>query len=298
VGACRLDEALEGMSAGEEKTFSSTLIGGEFKDQHVDVSVKVTAVMEQELPDLDDDFAQQASEFDSMDELSTDVRDRLTRAARLEQAAAARDAVLEKLLTMVEIPLPERVISEEVTARHDSINEQLAYSGMTMPDYLESEGQTEQEFAAELDKRVRDAKSAQFLLDEIATAESLNVDEGELTQHLLRRAQQAGQKPDAFLQHAMEHNHIPEFVAEVRRGKALAHIVESAVVKDASGNVVELKTLTQDGTYADAAELQAQAEAQATAAAAPATPPIDPAADVVATTDYLTVEDEGAAADK
>ncbi len=293
-----LDEALEGMSAGEEKTFSSTLIGGEFKDQLVDVTVKVTAVKEQELPDLDDDFAQQASEFDSMDELSTDVRDRLTRAARLEQAAAARDAVLEKLLTMVEIPLPEGVISEEVTARRDSITEQLAYSGMTMPDYLESESQTEEEFAAELDKRVRDAKAAQFLLDEIATAEAVSVDENELTQHLMRRAQQAGQKPDAFLQHAMEHNHIPEFVAEVRRGKALAHIVESATVKDPSGNVVELKTLKPDGTYADPAELQAEGEAQEAAAATAATSSTDAAADVVATADYITVEDENIESDK
>jgi len=296
-----LDEALEGMSAGEEKTFSSTLIGGEFKDQEVDVTVKVTAVKEQELPDLDDDFAQQATEFDSIDELTTDVRERLTRTARLEQAAAARDAVLESLLTRVEIPLPDGVISEEVKSRHDSITEQLAYAGMTMPDYLESEGQTEDEFAAELDKRVRDAKSAQFLLDEIATAESLGVDEGELTQHLLRRAQQSGQTPEQFVQHAMEHNHIPEFVAEVRRGKALAHIVESATVKDASGTIVDLKTLQPDGTYADPAQLHAQAEAQAAAqgaAAAAATPPIDPAADVVATGDYLTVEDEGEQSDR
>jgi len=191
------------------------------------------------------------------------------------------------------------VISEEVQARHDSINEQLAYAGMTMPDYLESEGQTEEEFAAELDKRVRNAKSAQFLLDEISTAESLSVDEGELTQHLLRRAQQSGQTPEQFVQHAMEHNHIPEFVAEVRRGKALAHIVESATVKDASGNDVELTTLQPDGTYADSAQLQAQAEAQAAAAAAAAaTPSADAAADVLATGDYLTIEDESTGSDK
>jgi len=227
------------------------------------------------------------------------VRDRLMRTARLEQAAAARDAVLESLLTRVEIPLPDGVISEEVKSRHDSITEQLAYAGMTMPDYLESEGQTEDEFAAELDKRVRDAKSAQFLLDEIATAESLGVDESELTQHLLRRAQQSGQTPEQFVQHAMEHNHIPEFVAEVRRGKALAHIVESATVKDASGTVVDLKTLQPDGTYADPAQLHARAEAQAAAqGAAAATPPIDPAADVVATGDYLTVEDESDESDR
>ncbi len=287
-----LDDALMGMSAGDEATFESTLVGGEFKDQSVDVTVKVTAVKEQELPELDDDFAQQASEFDSMDELRADLRDRLTRNGRLEQASAARDAVLEKLLTMVEIPLPDAAVADELQSRRDSIEQQLAYAGMTEADYLESEDQTEDEFAADLDKRVRDAMAAQFILDEIATAEALGVDEGELTQHLLRRAQQSGQSPEEYIKHIMEHNHVPEMVSEVRRGKALAHIVEAATVKDASGNVVELKTLQPDGTYADPEELAAQAEAAAQAQAAAAAPPTDAAADVVATSDYLVDADD------
>ncbi|MGA9343769.1 MAG: trigger factor, partial [Nocardioidaceae bacterium] len=213
---------------------------------------------------------------------------------RLEQAGAARDAVLEKLLTMVEIPLPDAAVADELQSRRDSIEQQLAYAGMTEADYLESEGQTEDEFAADLDKRVRDAMAAQFILDEIATAEALGVDEGELTQHLLRRAQQSGQSPEEYIKHIMEHNHVPEMVSEVRRGKALAHIVEAATVKDASGNVVELKTLQPDGTYADPEELAAQAEAEAQAQAAAAAPSTDAAADVVATTDYLVAADDEA----
>ncbi len=250
-----LDEALEGMSAGDESTFSSTLVGGEYKDQMVDVTVRVSAVKEQEVPDLDDEFAQTASEFDTVDELRNDVRDRLVRGARLEQAAAARDAVLEKLLTLVEIPLPDNAIAEELQTRRDAINEQLSQAGMTEVDYLESEGQTEDEFAADLDKRVRDAMAAQFVLDEIATAEAFGVEESELTQHLLRRAQQSGQTPEEYVKHVMEHNHVPELVAEIRRGKALAHVVESATVRTASGDVVELKTLQPDGTYVEPAEL-------------------------------------------
>ena len=137
-----LDEALEGMSAGDEATFESTLVGGEYKDQMVDVTVKVTAVKEQELPELDDEFAQTASEFDTVDELKADLRDRLIRGARIEQAAAARDAVLEKLLTLVEVPLPDGAVAEELQTRRDSIEQQLSYAGMTEADYLESEGQT------------------------------------------------------------------------------------------------------------------------------------------------------------
>lgn len=255
-----LDDVLAGMAAGDEATFSSTLVGGEYKDQQVDVTVKVTAVQEQELPELDDEFAQTASEFDTVDELRNDVRDRLVRSGRMEQAAAARDAVLEKLLTLVDVPLPDAAVAAELQSRRDSINEQLAYAGMSEADYLESEGQTEDEFAAEMDKRVRDAMAAQFVLDEIAQAEAMGVEESELTAHLIRKAQQSGQSPEEYVKHVMEHNHVPELVAEIRRGKALAHVVESATVRDASGNVVELKTLKPDGTYADPDELAATAE--------------------------------------
>ncbi len=246
-----LDDALVGMAAGDEKTFPTTLVGGEYEGQSVDVTVKVTAVQEQELPDLDDEFAQSASEFDTIDELRADVLDRLTRGARMEQAGTARDAVLEELLTKVDVPLPESAVADELKARRDSIDEQLAAAGITEADYLESEGQSAEEFAADLDKRVRDAMVAQFLLDEIATAESVEVAEADLTAHLLRRAQQSGVSPEQYVQHMVEHNHVPELVAEVRRGKALALIVESATVTDASGNRVELQRLQPDGTYAE-----------------------------------------------
>ena len=246
-----LDEALAGMSAGEEKTFSSELVGGDAKGQPVDVLVKVSAVKEQELPELDDDFAQEASEFDTVAELRSDIATRLERGKRLEQAAEARDAVLEALLEKVEVPLPEALVAEELAARRQNVEQQLAYAGMTMEAYLDDEGQTIDEFDAELEARVRDAVAAQFVLDAIVKAEEINVEESELQQHLLQRAQQSGQDPNQFIQHMLQHNHIPEMVAEVLRGKALAKIVESATVTDASGASVELKNLRPDGTIGE-----------------------------------------------
>lgn len=246
-----LDEALVGMSAGEERTFSSQLVSGELVGQDVEVSVAVSQVQEQELPDLDDEFAQMASEFDTMEELTADVRERLGRGKRLEQASAARDAVLEALLDKVSIPLPETMVTDELNARRQNVEQQLAYAGMTMEKYLEDEGQTLEEFEADLERRVRDAIAAQFLLDEVAQREQLGVEQDELSQHLVRRAQQSGQDPQEFANHMFAHNHIPEMVQEVLRGKALARIVESATVTDASGNPVELKNLRPDGTIGE-----------------------------------------------
>jgi trigger factor len=268
-----LDEALAGMAAGESKVFSSQLVGGDLVGEDVDVEVTVSQVQEQELPELDDDFAQLASEFDTVDELMADVRERLGRGRRLEQAAAARDAVLETLLEKVEIPLPDTLVADELNARRQSIEEQLAQAGMTMDSYLENEKQTVEEFEADLERRVRDAVAAQFVLDEIAKNEQYGVDQAELSDHLVRRAQQSGQDPQEFANHMFEHNHIPELVQEILRGKALAAVVESAVVTDASGQHVELANLRPDGTIG---EPEVAGEPEATDAPEAAE---DPAAD-------------------
>lgn len=246
-----LDDALTGMSAGETTTFSSQLVGGDLIGQDVEVEVTVTGVKEQELPELDEDFAQTASEFDTVAELEADVRTRLERGKRLEQAAAARDAVLEKLLDLVEVPLPETMVTDELNARRQNIEQQLMQAGMTMEAYLDSEEQTIDEFEAELEKRVRDAVAAQFVLDTIAKKEQVGVDQQELSQHIMRRAQQSGQDPQEFANHMVEHNHIPDMVQEVVRGKALALLVESATVTDESGTVVDLKNLQADGSIAE-----------------------------------------------
>lgn len=254
-----LDEALTGMAKGETKTFTTQLAGGEQEGEDVEVEVTVTAVKEQQLPELDDEFAQMASEFDTIDELVEDVRTRLANGKRLEQAAAARDAVLEKLLDLTEVPLPETVVAEELRARRDNVEQQLTFAGMTMEQYLDSEEQTIDEFEAELEKRVRDAVAAQFILDEVAKKEELSVEQQELTQHMLMRAQQSGQNPNDYVRHMMEHNHIPELVAEVVRGKALATIVESATVVDEAGAHVELKNLRGDGTIGEPEDEAAEA---------------------------------------
>ncbi len=261
-----LDEALVGLSADEDTTFDSELVGGDLVGEPVQVTVKVTAVQEQQLPDYDDEFAQLASEFDTADELTVDVRERLGRGKRLEQAAAARDAVLEALLEKVSVPLPETMVTDELNARRQNVEQQLMMAGITMDKYLEDEDQTQDEFEADLERRVRDAVAAQFILDKIAKAEEFGIDQAELSQHLVMRAQQAGQDPQEFANHMFEHNHIPDLVQEIMRGKALATVVESATVTDASGNVVELKNLRPDGTIGEPeAESEAELETQSLA---------------------------------
>ncbi|GAB2576879.1 trigger factor [Kribbella endophytica] len=268
-----LDDAVLGLSAGESKSFVTQLVGGALKGEDVDVAVTVTAVKEQELPEFDDDFAQTASEFDTADELKADVRTRLEKGKRLEQAGDARDAVLEKILTLVEVPVPDGLLTDEVAARRENLDQQLGYSGMTFEQFLEGEEQTSEEFDEDLKKRSEDAIKAQFVLDLVAEQQELSVNDQELTEHIVRHAQRSGVSPDQFAQHAVENNLVPSLVSEVVRGKALAYLVENAKVTDASGNEVELKTLLPDGSYAD----PEAAEADVTEAAAEETPAEEPA---------------------
>lgn len=246
-----LDEAVIGLSAGETKTFTTQLVGGDLAGQDVDVTVTVKDVKEQQLPELDEEFAQTASEFDSIEELRADLTDRVTRGKRMEQANEARDLVLDEIVSKIDAPLPEALVAEEITSRRQQIEQQLAMAGVSFQQYLDDEEQTIDEFEADLEKRVRDALVAQFVLDQIVADQEFGIDDSELSQHIMRRAQQSGEDPNSYIQHIMEHNHVPEMVSEVLRGKALASLVEGAKVTDKSGNVIELSKLRADGTISD-----------------------------------------------
>ena len=247
-----LDEAVTGLSAGESATFSSTLVGGARSGEEADIEVTVSKVQEQELPAADDELAQQASEFDTFAELRADITERLTRVARLEQASQARDAVLEALLDQLDIDVPDNLLDNELKARREQITSQLAQAGLSLEQYLADAGenQTEDEFWAEIEERATQAIKAQMVLDKVAEERSIGVDQNDLTQHILRKAQSEGVAPQQVADHLQEHpHHIEEYMLEIRRAKALALIVESAKVTDTNGDKVELASLGEDGTY-------------------------------------------------
>lgn len=249
-----LDEALIGLEKGATTEFSTELVGGELKGTPVDVTVTLNDVKERQVADLDEEFVQTASEFDTVEELKADVRERLVRGKRMEQAAEARDLVLDEIVGAVEAPLPDGVVAEELQGRREQIQQQLSYAGISFETYLEDEGQTAEEFEAELERRVRDSIVAQFVLDQVVADTEIGIADDELSQHIFRRAQESGQDPNSYIQHIMEHNHVPEMVSEVLRGKALARLMDQATVKDGDGTVLELGKLRADGSIADDVE--------------------------------------------
>jgi trigger factor len=235
-----LDEALVGMSAGDTKQFDAPLAGGDREGQTASVTVTVASVKERELPELDDDFAQLASEFDTLDELTADLRSKAERSKRLQQGVQARDKVLDALLEATEIPVPAALVEAEVHS------------------HLEGEGRLEDdEHRAEVGENAAKALQTQFLLDAIVEKEQVSVTQPELIEYLVLSAQQYGMAPDAFAKAVDEAGQVQGMVAEVARRKALAVVLEQAVVTDASGAVVDLEALrpqdeTVEGEAADA----------------------------------------------
>ncbi|WP_062204598.1 trigger factor [Streptomyces sp. NBRC 109706] len=242
-----LDEAVIGLAAGGTATFTSELRGGSGAGQEAEVTVSVESVSARELPELDDDFAQLASEFDTLEELRDDSRRRLTEERTYQQATEAQEKVLDALLELVEVPLPEKLLAEEIkTRKHNLEHHQLPQLGMDLEAYLKLQEKTAEEFDEELREQAAKGIRTQFVLDEIAKRDNLNVSQEELTEHLVRRAQSSGMSPDQFAKAVVEGNQVPMLVGEVTRGKALAAVVEQATVKDSNGDPVELDDEPED----------------------------------------------------
>ncbi len=220
-----LDAALEGMKVDETKSFSAPLVGMQ-EGESGEVEVTLKAVKKRELPDLNDEFAKLASEFETLKELEADVRERLARLKAMEQGAQARDNLLKMLLETVEIPVPENLVNDEVN------------------DHLEKENRLEDEtHRKEVTEEITRSVKGDFLLDAIVKAEEVQVSEAELTEYLIRTAARYQMTPDQFAQQITQAGQVATLMAEVARTKGLAIVLERVNVKDASGNAVDLSAL-------------------------------------------------------
>jgi trigger factor len=236
-----LDDALAGMSAGESKTFQTELAGGEFAGREADVTVTVHSVKVKEVPGLDDDFAQLASEFDTLGELRADTRAQLERRKSTQQVLQARDRAMDALISQVDIPLPESVVAEEVEQNRESLVQQLQRAGATLDGYLEMTNQSQQQFDSDLQERARRAVKVSLILDQLAREEELNVDQAELAAYVTRQAEQMGVAPDRLAQQLADDGRLPFAAAEVLRGKAMNLVAERVKVTDSAGHEVDVK---------------------------------------------------------
>ncbi|WP_311478484.1 trigger factor [uncultured Gulosibacter sp.] len=250
------DEALLTLTAGEETTFESTLLGGEKAGEKAEITITVESVKERELPELDDEFAQLASEFDTVDEMKADLREQAAKKKAFDQLEQARVAAIDALLEANEVPVPEQLVEDEVK-RH-----------------LEQEGKSlDDEHGEEVRAEANRSFQQQVLLDEIIKAEQVEVEQEEFTQYLFQQSSQYGIAPQEFVQIMQQNNQIPQLVGEVARSKAVLYVLEDAEIVDSNGNSVDLSEFTaavrdgrnkRDAAEADGAEAEGAEDAAET----------------------------------
>ncbi|MDR2896626.1 MAG: trigger factor [Propionibacteriaceae bacterium] len=242
-----LDDAVTGLSAGDSAEFTSKLLGGEHAGQEADLKVEVTAVHSRSLPEVDDAFAAMVSQFDTVAEMRSDLAQGVERSNQLTQLSQARQQILDAAIAAAGFELPEQLVESEVAGRLSQINEQLKSSGMTLESYLERIGgdtpQTVEQFTADTRKTVERGIGSEILLDKVAATVEINVTQEDLTNMIFQKAQENGSTPEQELQHMQSHNHLPEWMGQIRQSKALDTIVTQATISDSNGQVVDLKPL-------------------------------------------------------
>ena len=238
-----LDEAIAGMSAGDATTFSTELPGGEHEGEQAEVALTVHSVKIKELPELDDEFAQSASEYDTLGEFRAGTRERLENIKRFSQVGQARDKALDAVLSRLDIPLPERLVTAETEGREQSLDEQLERSGTTKEAYLEARGITADDLEAEIIVDARRAVKAGFVLDELAREDDLRVQQEELNGYIVEQAYRLGVPPDRLAKEIVDRGQLGVAMGEVLRGKALRVLAERVKVTDEAGRPVDVKEI-------------------------------------------------------
>ena len=260
-----LDEAVTGLAQGESKEFGTKLVAGDHEGEDAQVTVTVQSVKVRQLPDADDEFAQMASEFDTIDELREDLAKQVENTKKGEQAQQIRDKVLAAALEKTEVPLPEGVVKEQVDGQLQQLLGQFGGDEAVLNSMLEAQGTTREQFDADSRTSAEEAVRTQLFLDELAEAEQPEVSQQELTDHILFTAQSYGMDPNQFIQQIQQSGQLGNLFADVRRGTALAVSILKATVKDTDGNDIDVAEFFGEAEAADADNTEAKADEAADA---------------------------------
>jgi len=258
-----LDEAIVGLSEGESKTFTTKLVAGEHAGREAEVTVTVKSIKERELPEADDEFAQLASEFDTIEELKANLTEQVERVKRIHQAESIRDNALELLLEKIEVPLPEAIVQAQVDETVHNAIHGLDHDEAKFVEALEAQGSSREQFDAETREAAEKAVKTQLLMDAIADELDIQVGQNDLTERLVLMSRQYGIEPAQLLQVLQQNNQLPAMFADVRRGLTVAAVVEAATVTDTDGNVIDTSEFFGPPPSAEADEDEADEAVEA-----------------------------------
>lgn len=225
-----LDEAILGHSAGDVFSYTDTLPDGfpEHPGAEAEFTITVKDVREKTLPELDDDFAITASEFETIEELQADVRRNLLRRSISEAQQTVRDQLLEAYLVTVETPLPPAMLSEFVDQRRASVQAQAEQFGMELDALLEAQGHSREQWETEAMENAQLTVKGQLVLDALAEKLEIDVTPQDLDFEIFRHSQMQGKTPEEIAQQIVQNNAVGTLAGDALRRKAITAMLESA----------------------------------------------------------------------
>ena len=225
------EEQMVGMNIGEEKdlnvTFPTEYHAKELAGKEAVFHVKVNGITETQLPALDDDFAKDISEFDTLDAYKADVR------AKLEAQAAERDnnvftnAVIGKVMENATVEIPEAMIERQIDSMIRNFEARLAQQGLKLADFMKYTGQDEKSFRGQYRDQAEKSVRANLVLEAIENVENFEVSDEEIDAEIEKFAKQIGQNVEDLKKNLTEGDR-EYFKADVIRDKAVKFLCDNA----------------------------------------------------------------------
>jgi trigger factor len=262
-----LDARLIGAKIGDILEFDAD--NPQDPDVTIHFRVLVKDVKEQVLPDVDDEWANEASEFETLEELRADLRSRLGSMKRAQGAMSLRNGAIDALVQLVEEEAPEALVNAETERRLRDLSGRLGQQGATVEQYLEATGQEAQELVDSLKEQAVSAVKADLGLRAVADAQEIEVTDDEVEAEIARLAVRFGQKPAALRRELERGDGLQAVRSDLKKGKALEWLVEHAEVVDEEGQAVDRSLLEPEAAASQDEEPEPEA---ASVAETPADP--------------------------
>lgn len=237
-----LDAELNGAKVGDIREFNSTVGDGE----EVTFRVLVKEVKELRLPEVTDEWAQEASEFETADELRADIRKRIDGLKKMQANMAIRDQSLEALNELVTEDVPEVLVNAEVERRLQDLAHRLSHQDATIPQYLQATGQTPDQFLEGLRGPSLAAVKSDLALRAVADAEGIEVTEADIDDEIARAAQEAERDPFEIRAQLERADQMPAVRSDLKKAKALKWLVDNVEVVDEAGTPIDRAQLVPD----------------------------------------------------
>jgi trigger factor len=240
------DEQLRGAKKGDTVEFESPFGEVDGEEKTVTINLVIKDVKEMILPEVTDEWAGEASEFETVAELEADLRQRMGMVKKVQANMAVRDEAVKALAELVEDEIPDALVNSEMERRLHDLGHRLEAQGATIQQYLEATGQGQQQLVDDLRSTATDAVKADLALRALAEAEQLEVTDEDVDAEIAQLGERMQQEPELLRLQLEQADQMPAVRSDIRKAKALGWLMEHVEIVDEEGNPIDRDALKPD----------------------------------------------------